>query len=254
MRARIALFIKVCAAVEYAHANLVIHRDLKPANILVDDAGEPKLLDFGIARLIDAEDRGTRAVTATRAMTLAYASPEQVEGARLGTATDIYSLGVILYELLVGVRPFDHLMTDQARLNAIVSGDVPPMRKARNHRQAQARAHANARRIPLDVNAIVMKALRREPGQRYPRSPILSRICVRSWPRDRCWPGAARQDIACVGSSGATAGCSRYRASSSPLPSPSPGVPCSPSAKRNRRRKSRIASPSFWFRCSPHPI
>lgn len=167
LRARIALFIKVCAAVEYAHANLVIHRDLKPANILVDDAGEPKLLDFGIARLIDAEGRGTRAVTATRAMTLAYASPEQVEGTRLGTATDIYSLGVILYELLAGVRPFDHLMTDQARLNAIISGDVPPMHKARNLPHAQARGHANARRIPLDVDAIVMKALRREPGQRY---------------------------------------------------------------------------------------
>ncbi|MEP6882286.1 MAG: serine/threonine-protein kinase [Dokdonella sp.] len=167
LRARIALFIKVCAAVEYAHANLVIHRDLKPANILVDAAGDPKLLDFGIARLIDADAQGNRAVTATRAMTLAYASPEQIEGGRLGTATDIYSLGIILYELLAGARPFDHLGTDHARLNAIISGDVPSLGKTQRQVDPETRRRAMPKRIPADVNAIVMKALRREANQRY---------------------------------------------------------------------------------------
>lgn len=167
LRARIALFIKVCAAVEYAHANLVIHRDLKPENILVDASGEPKLLDFGIARLMDVEAQGAHAVTATRAMTLAYASPEQIEGSRLGTATDIYSLGIILYELLAGARPFDHLGTDHARLNAIVSGDVPSIVKAQRQTNPGTRRHFLPRRVPADVNAIVLKALRRETNQRY---------------------------------------------------------------------------------------
>ncbi len=167
LRARIALFIKVCAAVEFAHANLIIHRDIKPENILVDTAGEPKLLDFGIARLIDLDGPGARAVTATRAMTLAYASPEQIEGSRLGTATDIYSLGIILYELLAGARPFDHLESEHARVNAIVSGDVPSLRKTQRTTDPETRRHTIPKRIPTDVNAIVLKALRREPTQRY---------------------------------------------------------------------------------------
>ena len=167
LRARVELFIKICAAVEYAHAHLVIHRDLKPANILVDGSGEPKLLDFGIARLLDADREGTRAVTATRAMTLAYASPEQIEGSRLGTATDIYSLGVVLYELLAGVRPFDHLETDHARSNAIVSGNVTPPSAIARQVVADVRMRTSPRRIPGDIDAVVMKALRREPSQRY---------------------------------------------------------------------------------------
>ena len=167
LRARVELFIKVCSAVEYAHAHLVIHRDLKPANILVDGSGEPKLLDFGIARLLDADREGTRAVTATRAMTLAYASPEQIEGSRLGTATDIYSLGIVLYELMAGTRPFDHLETDHARSNAIVSGNVAAPSEILRRTYREARMRSTPRRIPVDIDAIVMKALRREPNQRY---------------------------------------------------------------------------------------
>ncbi len=166
MRKRIELFIKICAAVEYAHASLVIHRDLKPGNILVDAGGAPKLLDFGIARLLDTERPGTRAVTATRAMTLAYASPEQIEGRRLGTASDIYSLGVVLYEMLTGARPFDHLETDHARSNAIVSGHVAPPSQLLRRTDPDARRRV-PRKIPADLDAIVIKALRREPGQRY---------------------------------------------------------------------------------------
>lgn len=133
LRARIALFLKVCAAVSYAHERLVIHRDLKPANILVDARGEPKLLDFGIARLLDGDT--ATATVATRAMTLAYASPEQIEGAPLGTATDVYSLGVVLYELVAGVRPFDHIDSDHARSNAIVSGEITPPSQKRKKRK-----------------------------------------------------------------------------------------------------------------------
>lgn len=166
LRARIELFLKVCAAVEYAHAQLVIHRDLKPANILVDDVGEPKLLDFGIARLVDSDAERGNSVTATRAMTLAYASPEQIEGRRLGTASDIYSLGVVLYQLLTGVRPFDHLETDHARSNAIVSGDVSAPSEVAGRRTASA-GRSVPKRIPVDVDAVVLKALRREPSQRY---------------------------------------------------------------------------------------
>lgn len=172
LRARIELFLKVCAAVEHAHAQLVVHRDLKPVNILVTAGGEPKLLDFGIARLLDHGVETTRTATGLRSMTLAYASPEQIQGRVLGTATDIYSLGIVLYELVAGVRPFEHLGTDHARSNAIVSGTItPPSRQARAVSASvsgdRRSLPAVARRIPADIDAIVLKALRREPAQRY---------------------------------------------------------------------------------------
>ncbi len=170
LRTRIELFIKVCTAVEYAHARLIIHRDLKPTNILVNRDGEPKLLDFGIARLLDA-DVGGNATTELSAMTMAYASPEQVRAEPLGTATDIYSLGVVLYELVAGVRPFDHITTEHDRSNAIISGEiVPPSRNSRMRSTTTSPERAAAtpqRRIPADIDAIVLKALRREPAQRY---------------------------------------------------------------------------------------
>jgi len=165
LRARIALFIKACAAVSYAHQQLVIHRDLKPSNILVDASGEPKLLDFGIARLISTEAAQR---TATRFMTPAYASPEQLEGRPLGTATDVWSLGVMLYELLCGARPLQLFDLDHAQALRVMSGGVA---SADESMQASFRADeavaAHGLSIPADVDAIVRKALRREPELRY---------------------------------------------------------------------------------------
>src|ERR1700730_4642324 len=105
---RLKLFRTVCSAVQYAHQNLVIHRDLKPSNILVTKDGEPKLLDFGIAKLLQADADGEADLTATavRVMTPEYASPEQIKGERITTSSDVYSLGVLLYELLTGCRPY----------------------------------------------------------------------------------------------------------------------------------------------------
>lgn len=100
---RLGLFLKICAAVEYAHANLIIHRDLKPQNILVEKSGEPKLLDFGIARIL-TNPEGDSSLTLRRAFSLDYASPEQIRGGLISTATDIYSLGLILFEMMTGER------------------------------------------------------------------------------------------------------------------------------------------------------
>ena len=100
---RLALFLKICEAVQYAHANLVIHRDLKPQNILVNEVGEPKLLDFGIGKILN-DPAGDASITLRRSFSLDYASPEQIRGGVISTATDVYSLGLILFEMLTGVR------------------------------------------------------------------------------------------------------------------------------------------------------
>lgn len=167
LRARVRLFIKTCAAVSHAHQQLIIHRDLKPANVLVDESGEPKLLDFGIARLIAAEHAQR---TITRVMTPAYASPEQLEGRPLGTATDVWSLGVMLYELLSGQHPFGHLDGELSRANAVLAGKLAPPSQpvpGTHPEQVQGVPSAPGVRIHPDIDAIVMKAMRREPELRY---------------------------------------------------------------------------------------
>ncbi|MBJ7573578.1 serine/threonine-protein kinase [Luteimonas sp. MC1828] len=179
LRERVALFLKVCSAVEHAHQRLVIHRDLKPANILVTAEGEPKLLDFGIARLVEENAPADPTGTAHRALTLAYASPEHVAGKRLTTATDVWSLGIVLYELLAGTRPHQAMESGHLLPDAIVSGEIRPPSNAPHtgnrdaDRDARTISHAVGR-IPADIDAIVLKALRHAPEQRYPSVAALS--------------------------------------------------------------------------------
>ncbi|MFV2091422.1 MAG: serine/threonine protein kinase, partial [Pseudomonadales bacterium] len=126
--ARLGLFSEVCAAVQYAHQNLIVHRDLKPANVLVGADGIPKLLDFGIAKLLDADRlHQTLALTRadTRLLTLEYASPEQVKGEAITTASDIYTLGVMLYELLTGQMPYRLSGTGPGELERVICDTRP---------------------------------------------------------------------------------------------------------------------------------
>ncbi|MGD8375525.1 MAG: tetratricopeptide repeat protein [Acidobacteriota bacterium] len=183
---RLQIFRAVCAAVQHAHRNLVVHRDIKPANILVTAEGEPKLLDFGIAKLLDAGagmPLSTPTRTATRLMTPEYASPEQVRGQPITTASDVYSLGVLLYELLTGRRPYrlegrslgemERAITEQQpeRPSTAVtrnppSADAPStaevLSDARGVRPSELR-----RRLAGDLDDIVLMALRKEPERRY---------------------------------------------------------------------------------------
>ncbi|MCA9556787.1 MAG: serine/threonine protein kinase, partial [Myxococcales bacterium] len=127
---RIRLFLKVCEAVHYAHQNLVVHRDLKPTNIVVTAGGEPKLLDFGIAKLLNPELGPSDLMpTATwvRLLTPQYASPEQVRGAPVTTATDVYSLGVLLFELLTGRRPFALEGLSPSGIERVLDGEAAPL-------------------------------------------------------------------------------------------------------------------------------
>lgn len=161
----LAIFRNVCAAIEYAHQNLVVHRDLKPGNILVTPDGNPKLLDFGIGKILSPDDDDGEAGTATQfgMMTPAYASPEQIRGERIGTASDIYSLGVVLYELLVGAKPFDFGSVSQigAQLKIL---DAEP---ARPSAAASANGNSRAKTLRGDLDNIILKALAKDPVERY---------------------------------------------------------------------------------------
>ncbi len=161
VRARVQLFLQVCAAVSYAHQHLVVHRDLKPNNILVATDGSVKLLDFGIAKLLEANPitGATTDETRTqlRAMTLDYASPEQVGGGTVTTVSDVYSLGVVLYRLLTGESPYGKRSNDAQRVAEILS-DTTPARPSLVRR---------TRDIEADLDDVLLMALRKEPQKRY---------------------------------------------------------------------------------------
>ncbi|HEX3085612.1 MAG TPA: protein kinase [Pyrinomonadaceae bacterium] len=187
---RLRLFAKVCGAISYAHQQLIVHRDIKPSNIIVTASGEPKLLDFGIAKLLlpDKKD-AERTATQFHVMTPEYASPEQLSGKGTTTATDVYSLGVVLYELLTGTRPFDFkgkslveisdalrtqrpVRPSDRQLDTERAADVTPTAPApkgpdtfsgSKHRQPQ----TSVRGLKGDLDNIILQAIRREPERRY---------------------------------------------------------------------------------------
>ena len=182
LEARLALFHQICAAVSHAHANLIVHRDLKPSNILVTPAGEVRLLDFGIAKLIDTElaaPEQTR--TGVRAFTLHYAAPEQVRGDVVTTMTDVYALGVVLYELLTDTKPYRlKRQTDAEWEEAILLVDpLKPSQTLQRTADDAAGAEATAlkrraRIIAGDLDNIVLKTLAKRPEQRYPSVEALA--------------------------------------------------------------------------------
>ncbi len=171
---RLRLFLQVCDAVQYAHRNLVVHRDLKPSNILVATNGKVKLLDFGIAKLLEdpvASTIETRLLTGTgqMLMTPSYASPEQVLGEAITTATDVYALGVLLFEMLTGERPYHFDRITPLEVARVVCEEAPtrPSSMVRNHTDSTEKTHPLAKRLKGDLDTIILKAMRKEPARRY---------------------------------------------------------------------------------------
>ena len=161
VRARVALISQIARAVAYAHSRLIVHRDLKPSNILVDAQGQVHLLDFGIAKLIEEGSAANKALTqvGARVLTPEYASPEQITGSPITTESDVYSLGVVAYELLAGKRPY----TFKSSLTAdwdVLSSDVRAP-------SAVAEERTSARHLRGDLDTILLKALKKEPNERY---------------------------------------------------------------------------------------
>ena len=181
IEARLRLFLDVLAAVAHAHNKLVLHRDLKPGNILVTPAGQVKLLDFGIAKLLAPEAPGDAPQATLPAFTPDHAAPEQVQGGELSTATDVYALGVLLYELLSGQHPTASPMQSQLeRLRAVVETDAPRLSDTAAHALPASAAQRSltparaARRLRGDLDNIVAKALKKAPAERYPGAAAMA--------------------------------------------------------------------------------
>ncbi len=167
---RLALFEQVCEAVSFAHQHFVVHRDLKPGNILVDADGQVKLLDFGIAKLLDSLGRDTPVDltrTGMRVMTPEVAAPEQFRGNAVSTATDVYALGILLYRLLSGERPYELRDRSISEIERLVCEVEPPLPSTRA-------SESDRRRLTGDLDLIVMTALRKQPERRYQTADALA--------------------------------------------------------------------------------
>ncbi len=172
---RLTLFLEVCEAVEYAHRHRVVHRDLKPSNVMVDRNGRARLLDFGIAKLLEPGGETAEQPTLLRALTPQYAAPEQVTGGAITPATDVYALGVLLFELLAGRLPF--ALADQSSFTveqAIVGATPARLRQAAIADDTRPEGQRLARRLAGDLERIVQRAMAKEPERRYPSVAALA--------------------------------------------------------------------------------
>ncbi|MEM9531788.1 MAG: serine/threonine-protein kinase [Pseudomonadota bacterium] len=170
---RLRLFVKLCRTTQFVHSHLIVHRDIKPANVLVDAQGTPRLLDFGIAKLLADDPAADQTATGQRMLTPGYASPEQILGEPVSVASDVYALGAVLFDLLVDAAPFDRLTT-RIRLLAEQGTSTttrPPSRVLLDQNPGAAR---RARRLRGDLDNIVLKAMRREPQRRYASASALA--------------------------------------------------------------------------------
>jgi serine/threonine-protein kinase len=178
LRARLELFLAACDAVSYAHRHLVVHRDLKPNNIFVTNEGTVKLLDFGVAKVLDSMTPAAGAqptVTLMRALTLNFASPEQIRGEPVTTVSDVYSLGVLLYHLLTGVSPYRS--SSGASISAVsreICGTQMPPLPSEAARAAEKAEPVPRTRLRGDLDSILMRALQKDPGRRYSSVDLLA--------------------------------------------------------------------------------
>jgi eukaryotic-like serine/threonine-protein kinase len=168
LHSRLRLFAEVLAAVSHAHTHLIVHRDLKPGNILVTPEGTAKLLDFGIAKLLEGDDSAQLTRANAQALTPEYAAPEQLLGQPVTTATDVYSLGLVLYTLLTGAQPLAaRQLHGQELIRCVLTEDLPRV-------STVTRSHSMTRALTGDLDNIVAKALKKDPAERYPSAAALA--------------------------------------------------------------------------------